>query len=146
MNLEIIKADLFTKPGPFAQCISADFGMGKGIALQFNKHFDEKNIMISTYGDWIAEFDNNMYTMCLKGSDNVYNLITKRNYWDKPTIENMRKALYNLKMRLISDKQNCIYMPKIGCGLDCLNWNDVEQLIRDILFSDTNINIVVCYL
>lgn len=145
MTLKVIKADLFTMPGPYAQCISADFGMGKGIAVQFNKHFDEKNIMVSKYGDWIVEFDNNYYGMCLKGSDKVYNLVTKRNYWDKPTMDTMYKALYNLKMQLIYSKQNCIYMPKIGCGLDSLDWNKVESLICDI-FKDTDINIIVCYI
>ena len=37
--------DLFSVPDDyyFAQCISADFTMGKGIAVEFNKRFDMKN-------------------------------------------------------------------------------------------------------
>ena len=37
--------DLFTVPEDYylAHCISADFGMGKGIVVEFNKQFDMKN-------------------------------------------------------------------------------------------------------
>ena len=37
--------DLFSVPDDvyFVQCISADFAMGKGIAVQFNQRFDTKN-------------------------------------------------------------------------------------------------------
>ena len=40
--------DLFSVPDDyyFVQCISADFGMGKGIAVEFNKRFDTKNKLI----------------------------------------------------------------------------------------------------
>lgn len=36
-------------------------------------------------------------------------------------------------------------MPKIGCGLDRLNWDDVSYLIQDI-FKDIDIEIRVYYL
>jgi len=35
-------------------------------------------------------------------------------------------------------------MPKIGCGLDCLLWDCVEEEIKNI-FNMTDIEIVVCY-
>lgn len=38
-----------------------------------------------------------------------------------------------------------IAMPKIGCGLDKLNWCDVSSAIKEI-FADSSIEIVVCYL
>ena len=36
--------DLFSVPNDYylAHCISADFGMGKGIVVEFNKRFDMK--------------------------------------------------------------------------------------------------------
>ena len=36
-----------------------------------------------------------------------------------------------------------IAMPKIGSGLDRLNWQDVEQIIKDV-FADTDVEILVC--
>lgn len=39
------KRDLFSVPDDYylAHCISADFAMGKGIAVEFNRRFDMKN-------------------------------------------------------------------------------------------------------
>lgn len=39
--------DLFTVSDEyfFAHCISADFAMGKGIAVEFNKRYNMKNIL-----------------------------------------------------------------------------------------------------
>lgn len=34
-------------------------------------------------------------------------------------------------------------MPKIGCGLDILEWNKVSEIIKDV-FKDTDIEILVC--
>ena len=36
-----------------------------------------------------------------------------------------------------------IAMPKIGCGLDKLQWSDVERIIHKI-FDETNLEILVC--
>lgn len=62
-------------------CISADFGMGKGIAVEFNKQFDMKNKLISKYSrnDW------NERGYCLI-EGRVFNLVSKEFYYNKPTI------------------------------------------------------------
>lgn len=41
------KRDLFSVSDEYylAHCISADFGMGKGIVVEFNRRFDMKNIL-----------------------------------------------------------------------------------------------------
>lgn len=36
-------------------------------------------------------------------------------------------------------------MPKIGCGLDRLQWGKVREIIKDV-FNDVNIEILVCSL
>ena len=45
--------DLFTVPEDYylAHCISADFGMGKGIVVEFNKRFNLKNKLVKSYGN-----------------------------------------------------------------------------------------------
>ena len=49
-------------------------------------------------------------------------------------------------MRSIADKEGVtkIAMPKIGSGLDKLNWLQVQTIILDV-FKDMDIEIVVCY-
>ena len=45
----------------------------------------------------------------------------------------------------VKNKINKISMPKIGCGLDGLQYDKVEKIIKEV-FKDTNIEILVCYL
>ena len=40
---------------------------------------------------------------------------------------------------------NYIKMPKIGCGLDGLNWDKVSEIVKNI-FHDMDIDIIVYYL
>ena len=53
----------------------------------------------------------------------------------------LRKLLYECEIRDIKK----LAMPKIGCGLDGLNWERVSQMIREI-FEDTDIQITIYYI
>lgn len=50
--------DLFSVPNDYylAHCISADFGMGKGIVIEFNNRFDMKHILQTKYHDYVNQF------------------------------------------------------------------------------------------
>jgi len=137
MTFNLIQGDLFnSKEGYFAHCISTDYNMSKGIAVDFDKKFklrsrlkDYRGILI---GDVIL-------------IDNVFNLITKKYYYNKPNYFSLEKSLRNMKTRCITNNVKVLNMPKIGCGLDKLNWNKVEEMIKDI-FSDLDITINVYYI
>lgn len=141
--------DLFSVPDDYylAQCISADFGMGAGIAVEFNKRFDMKNRLISKYTDFLRYWDDPSEeckgTCVLEG--NVFNLITKRNYWHKPTYGTLGKSLEAMKTLVINNGVNKVAMPTIGSGLDKLNWDKVSGLMRNI-FCDVDVEILVCKL
>ena len=141
--------DLFAVPDDYylAHCISADFGMGKGIVVEFNKRFDMKNKLVSKYHDFTNHWDDEKGEC--KGTcileDRVFNLITKRNYWHKPTYETLRHALHHMKILAVNNGVKKIAMPIIGCGLDKLQWREVYQIIIEV-FSDTDIEILVCKL
>lgn len=136
--------DLFTVPEDYylAHCISADFGMGKGIVVEFNKRFDMKNKLQEKYPNFVNDFHHYKYGGMALIEGRVINLVTKERYWEKPTYETLRQALNVAKLRLPSDCKK-IAMPVIGCGLDKLNWNEVSRQIKDI-FADTDIEILVC--
>lgn len=133
-----------------AHCISADLKMGAGIAVEFNKRFDMRNKLIEAYGDKILwsyinnEISNNITGTAVK-YENVINLITKERYWHKPTYHSIRCALQHAKCLCIQDSVHKIAMPKIGCGLDKLEWNKVREIIQEV-FEHTSIEIKVCYL
>lgn len=142
------KRDLFSVDDNeyyFVQCISADYAMGAGIAVEFNKRFDIKNVMREKPENVISSSNNN----CLLVNDKVFNLVTKDKYFQKPTYDSLKKALINMKILMLNHpklmKTNKVAMPRIGCGLDKLDWDKVKPMIEEI-FGDTNIEILVCNL
>lgn len=137
------KRDLFSVDGDYhlAHCISADFGMGKGIVIEFNKRFDMKNKLKQLYPNYLQTWTNGD---CLK-EEKVFNLITKERYYGKPTLITLKNALIKMKEICLKENITKIAMPKIGCGLDQLNWSDVKRLLLET-FEDTDIEIFVCYI
>lgn len=126
----------------FVQCISSDFKMGKGIALEFNRVFNCKNELVKEFKNFKWENTGR----CIKAKNSiVFHLITKNRYWDKPTYRTLKESLIELKTLCIEQGVKKLAMPKIGCGLDKLQWNTVKENIVKI-FNDTDIEILVCYL
>ena len=145
MTYQEEKRDLFSVSDDYylAHCISADFGMGKGIVLEFNKRFDMKRILQSKYPDYLNQFTRHRIGSDCILEGRVLNLITKERYFHKPTIITMRIALQKMKQICLENNITKVAMPIIGAGLDRLNWNDVATQIRNV-FTDTDIEILVC--
>lgn len=137
--------DLFTVSDDYylAQCISADFGMGKGIAVEFNKRFNMKNILQTKYTNYIDIFHKEKLIGDCILEGRVFNLITKERYYDKPTYKSITVALE--RMKTICDKNNIhkIALPMIGCGLDKLVWSEVMSIIIEV-FRYTDVEILAC--
>lgn len=140
MRFEEVKKDLFTMSEEYklAHCISSDAKMGAGIAVMFRKKF--KLTSLTKLAD---------YRMLEIGSchliDRALNLITKEKYWDKPTYSSFTKSVESMKQLCLQEGIKKIAMPKIGCGLDGLQWERVREIIKET-FADTDIEIVVCYI
>ena len=145
MVINEIKGDMFANQPVnmyYVQCISADFKMGKGIATEFNKRFNTKRKLIRKYNNYIKKWDSmpdNTGGFCIL-EDNTFNLITKRNYWNKPTIDTLTYALSEMKKTLAEREDvKVISMPKIGCGLDRLNWQDVKKQIEKVFWDNSGL-------
>ena len=137
--------DLFSVSDDYylAHCISADFDMGRGIVVGFNRRFDMKRKLQSKYPNYLSQYTHKRIggDCILEGK--VFNLITKERYFHKPTIITMRFALEKMKQICLENNIKKIAMPVIGCGLDRLNWNDVSEQIKSI-FTDMHVEILVC--
>lgn len=133
-----IKQNLFTVPSKYylAHCISSDFALGAGIAADFEKVFGLRSRL--------PKEEKGIYPNCIR-IGKVFNLVTKNNYWDKPTLETVRMSLTMMKDIMIKEGIAYIAMPLIGCGLDRLKWKDVKYIIYEV-FHDTNIEILICKL
>lgn len=130
----------------FAQCISADFAMGKGIAVEFNKRFDIKRKLKKKYLGYLEQ--HNEIESCPSLADcilegRVFNLVTKTRYWKKPSYKSLSFALLKMKEMILREKIEKVAMPVIGCGLDGLQWEQVSEKIKEI-FASTELEILVC--
>lgn len=122
-----------------AHCVSGDFTLGAGVAKQINETFNTREALKSLWGE-----EPDLGNCCLP-CGNVLNLVTKKRYWHKPTLDSLREALEDMRLLIEEEKIKRIAMPRIGCGLDGLSWDHVSVLIQEV-FKDSDVEIMVCYL
>lgn len=138
MELLYFRCDLFSMGSTIylAHCISADYALGKGIAVEFQRRYDLR---------WrLEERGRGKWPDCIL-IGRVFNLVTKPRYFDKPTYVSLESSLLTMKGIIERAGIKEIAMPKIGCGLDRLAWPRVEALLKKT-FADTDAKITVCYL
>lgn len=142
MEYKLIQDDVFNhKDCYYAHCISRDYALGAGIAVEFDKRYDMRNRLLKLAEETPETLDEK----CIE-VENVFNLITKEKYWQKPSYKSLEESLLEMKEKLSKNKNiKKLVMPKIGCGLDRLSWDKVEPMVQEI-FKDLDIEIVVCYL
>lgn len=149
MTLTEIQGNLFVAPNDFylAHCISADFKLGAGIAIQFNETYDMRRKLFKLFPHPDDPFRGNEESYVGRALlvDNVFNLVTKSKYYEKPTYNTLRQTLNDMKRQCTERDIKKLAMPRIGCGLDRLNWDIVKKTIKEI-FADADIEIFVFYL
>ncbi|MEI2419580.1 macro domain-containing protein [Arthrospira platensis SPKY2] len=144
MNYREESGNLFEVDNKYSlvQCISLDCEMGEGIAVEFDKRFKPMKRYLKT-----VIRNNNLkhpVTISYKVSDNVYvyNLITKKRYWNKPTYMAIEECIKQMAQFCKNSNIKYLAMPKIGSGLDKLMWGKVRGLVKQY-FNDMNIEILV---
>lgn len=137
--------DLFTVDDSYhlCHCISADFALGAGIAVEFNRRFNMRNELRSLYPNYLIHYINDFIDGDCILHSKVFNLITKERCYQKPTYTSLANALRIMKNTCLISGIKKIAMPTIGCGLDRLVWERVSYIIKDV-FADTDIEILVC--
>ncbi|MBN1074697.1 hypothetical protein DVV91_10120 [Clostridium botulinum] len=131
----------------YVHCISSDCEMGKGIAVEFKNKYKG----MQKYLREKVENAYKSYPLCIpaiRNKDNkvlVLFLVTKNKYWNKPTYDTLRTTLIDMRDFCFRHNVKYLAMPKIGCGLDRLQWGKVREIIKE-LFDDTDIVIEVRYL
>ena len=139
MTITTEKRDLFTMPKGYylAHCISADFALGAGIAKTFDNVYNMRYKLFRGYDRYVYRGGDSLPI------DNVFNLVTKAKCFQKPTYESLREALEMMKEQIDYLGITKLAMPRIGCGLDRLQWTNVYDIICEV-FEDMNIEIVIC--
>lgn len=144
MILKEEQRDLFTVPKDYilVHCISADFAMGAGIAKEFARRGVKARLIENYCGMTKA---GGCVTTATTGWRLEFNLVTKEKYWQKPTYDSLKTALINARILALmnGDKPVKLAMPRIGCGLDKLEWFKVKAIIEEV-FADTDVEILIC--
>lgn len=135
-----------------AHCISADFAMAGGIVVEFNKRWNMRQRLISKYSHAFPQFQyTNGFAIAEivnQPTDKVfpvYNMVTKKNVYDQPTPETIRNALVFMREDMIKQGLNRVAMPRIGCGIDGQNWEEIRNIIKEV-FRYTDIEVLICSL
>lgn len=133
-----VEGSLFTAPVDYslAHCVGADLHMGAGIAVTFRRKFGKtaqlRRQNIQTGG--VAVLKN--------GKRFIYYLTTKRLSTQKPKLFDLIKSLIAMRAHMKKNGVTKLAIPKIGCGLDRLQWDEVFDVLKRI-FSKLPIEIVL---
>ena len=76
------------------------------------------------------------------GKRYVYDLVTWELFCNKPKLSTLSKTLEATKTHASMNGVSTIAIPKLGCGLDQMNWQEVVKLFRDI-FAYADVQLVV---
>lgn len=137
VNIVEKEGDLFTSNDSLAHCVSADLKMGRGIACHFKSRYGGVDELKSQ--DGLAKGG----CVFLKREDQyIFYLITKERYWHKPTYDTLKQSLLKMREHCQTYEIENLSMPRIGAGLDRLQWERVLELIRNV-FEKEAINITI---
>ncbi len=138
-----IQGDLFSRTDcVLCHCISSDFALGAGIA----KRFAQMGVKKQLCDNFPREWQGRGYCLITETNGTIVgNLVTKQRYFHKPTLETLQQALEDFREQAVESGITKVAMPKIGCGLDKLQWEDVREIIQGVL-KDTDLDVFVYYL
>eukprot|EP01088_Endostelium_zonatum_P015643 TRINITY_DN393_c0_g3_i1.p1 TRINITY_DN393_c0_g3~~TRINITY_DN393_c0_g3_i1.p1 ORF type:complete len:258 (+),score=85.37 TRINITY_DN393_c0_g3_i1:36-809(+) len=152
-----IEGDLFSCPETtaLAHCVSEDLSMSKGIAIEFKNrfgqvtHLSSQNVKSGGVA-WLntSQNSNKDEKREEKGDvgRDVYYLVTKKKYWNKPRYEELWTSMVKMNKLVEQHQVTSLAMPKIGCGLDGLQWDLVKKMILNALAQNKTLKDVTIYI
>ena len=130
---------ILEQPNSIGHCISADAQMSKGFAQFLSERVPRLRRTCrraNLLKDQVFPFwdsSSRRYN---------YNLVTKEKYSDKLDLQTLVTTLQNMQAQATMHGISSIAIPKTGCGLDQMNWQDVVKLLRNIFaYSDIQIEV-----
>lgn len=130
--LELIeKGNIFNSSCEFlvnpVNCVGV---MGKGLALEFKNKYP---LNFEIYKKACDNTSFNIGNLLIVPVDNkfIVNFPTKKHWRNKSDLEFIKIGLEELKVAIKDFNIKSIALPKLGCGLGGLDWNEVFDLIKD---------------
>lgn len=130
--LELIeKGNIFNSSCEFlvnpVNCVGV---MGKGLALEFKNKYP---LNFEIYKKACDNASFNIGNLLIVPVDNkfIVNFPTKKHWRNKSDLEFIKIGLEELKVAIKDFNIKSIALPKLGCGLGGLDWNEVFDLIKN---------------
>ena len=120
---------ILEQPNSIGHCISADAQMSKGFAQFISERVPR---IWRTYRRTNLFKDQVFPFWDSSSRRSIYNLVTKEKYSDELDLQTLATTLQNMQAHATMHGVSTIAIPKIGCGLDQMNWQDVVKLLRNI--------------
>lgn len=135
---EVAVGNVLDTKTAIAHCVSADLAMGKGLAAAFKRKFGKLevlNVSKPQIGEMLVQWDP-------EDRRYLYSLVTKEKASDKPTYQNLEKCLKTLRDHIKAESVSQLSIPQLGCGLDKLQWDRVEPMLKQAL-GDLDLDLTV---
>ncbi len=120
--------------------------MGKGIALMFKERFPENFVAYTEACKAGRVRTGSMFVTRVDepgGARWIINFPTKQHWRNPSKLEWVRDGLADLREVIEERKIRSIALPRLGCGLGGLDWEDVRPLIESALGDLEDVEIVV---
>lgn len=135
MSFVEIRGNLFDSSDSLAHCVGSDFVMGAGIAVEFKSRFGRQKELQKMH------ISTGNFAVFKHGERYIYYLVTKpKSAGSLPTYKTMEECIEKMFDDARSKRITDISMPRIGCGLDRLNWDIVKDIIK-LYQGDVNVKI-----
>lgn len=127
-----VEGDLFTASEEYAlaHCVATDLRMGAGIAVMFRNKFGR----VAALREQNAKVGS--LAVLKAGKRTVYYLVTKKLSTQKPKYSDLLCSLLAMRNHMRSNGIKKLAIPKIGCGLDRLEWTHVYDLLHRVFNAD----------
>ena len=130
---------ILEQPNSIGHCISADAQTSKSFAQFLSERFPRLRRTCRR-----AHLLKDQVFPFWDSSSRRYicNIVTKEKYLVKTDLQTLATTLQNMQAHATMHGVSTIAVPKIGCGFDQMNWQDVVKLLRNN-FAYSVIQIVI---
>ena len=121
-----LKADLLSMPVYYniAHCLPADLSVYGNTAKRIDEYYDLVDRILTNVEEGETFFVGEVIAL-----DNVFTLIVNPKARTHPTLNDMRKCINALALYCAQSGVMHLAMPRIGCGHNKLNWDEVKHMI-----------------